>query len=131
MASPKVSVIVPVFNVKTYLRECLDSILNQSLFDIEILCGDGGSTDGSLEILQEYAQKDSRVRYITEKGSGYGQSVNDCMNMAQGEYIGIVESDDAIKPNTYKVLYGLAKKNDLDWIRGDIYYYYCCAESPD
>lgn len=124
MDSPKVSVIVPVFNVKTYLRECLDSILNQSLSEIEILCGDGGSTDGSLEILQEYSQKDSRVRYITEKGSGYGQSVNDCMNMAQGEYIGIVESDDAIKPDTYEVLYGLAKKNDLDWIRGDIYYYY-------
>ena len=124
MASPKVSVIVPVFNVKTYLRECLDSILNQTLSEIEILCGDGGSTDGSLEILQEYAQKDPRVRYMTEKGSGYGQSVNDCMDMAQGEYIGIVESDDAIKPNTYEVLYGLAKKNDLDWIRGDIYYYY-------
>lgn len=124
MASPKVSVIVPVFNVKTYLRECLDSILNQTLPEIEILCGDGGSTDGSLEILQEYAQKDPRVRYITEKGSGYGQSVNDCMDLAQGEYIGIVESDDAIKPNTYEVLYGLAKKNALDWIRGDIFFYY-------
>lgn len=124
MENPKVSIIVPVFNVQAYLRECLDSILNQTLTDIEIICGDGGSTDGSLEIIQEYAQKDSRVRFITKKGSGYGQSVNECMDMAEGEYIGIVESDDAVKQNTYEVLYGLAKENDLDWIRGDIYFYY-------
>lgn len=124
MSTPKVSVIVPVFNVKTYLRECLDSILAQTLTDIEVICGDGGSTDGSLEIIQEYAQKDSRINYITKERSGYGQSMNDCMAMARGEYIGIVESDDAIEPDTYEVLYDLAKKNDLDWIRGDIYYYY-------
>lgn len=124
MTKPKVSIIVPVFNVQTYLRECLDSILNQTLSEIEIICGDGGSTDGSLEIIQEYARKEARLRYITKRGSGYGQSVNECMGMVQGEYIGIVESDDAVKPETYAVLYHLAKKNDLDWIRGDIYYYY-------
>ena len=82
MSTPKVSVIVPVFNVKTYLRECLDSILAQTLTDIEVICGDGGSTDGSLEIIQEYAQKDSRINYITKERSGYGQSMNDCMAMA-------------------------------------------------
>lgn len=124
MSNPKVSIIVPVFNVKTYLRECLDSILAQTLPEIEIICGDGGSNDGSLEIIQEYAQKDSRVHYITKEKSGYGQSVNECMAMAKGEYIGIVESDDAVEPNTYETLYGLAHQNDLDWIRGDIYYYY-------
>lgn len=124
MGNPKVSIIVPVFNVQTYLRECLDSILNQTLTDIEIICGDGGSNDGSLEIIQEYAQKDARVKYITKEGSGYGQSMNECMDMAKGEYIGIVESDDAVEPNTYEVLYSLAKENDVDWIRGDIYFYY-------
>ena len=76
MSNPKVSIIVPVFNVKAYLRECLDSILAQTLPEIEIICGDGGSNDGSLEIIQEYAQKDSRVHYITKEKSGYGQSVN-------------------------------------------------------
>ncbi len=124
MQGPKVSVIVPVFNVAAYLRECLDSILGQQLSDIEVICGDGGSTDGSLQIIQEYAANDPRVRYISKEGSGYGQSVNECMDMARGEYIGIVESDDAITPDTYAVLYALAKENDLDWIRGDIYYYY-------
>lgn len=121
---PKVSVVVPVFNVHKYLGECLDSILQQTLTDIEVLCGDGGSTDGSLEILEEYAKKDKRITVISKNGSGYGESVNDCMDIAQGEYIGIVESDDAVKNNTYEVMYDLAVKNDLDWIRGDIFYYY-------
>ena len=124
MDTPKVSIIVPVFNVKTYLRECLDSILNQTLSEIEIICGDGGSNDGSLEIVQEYTQKDPRVKYITKEKSGYGQSVNECIDIAKGEYIGIVESDDAIEPDTYHTLYEIAHKNNLDWIRGDIYYYY-------
>ena len=124
MSVPKVSVIVPVFNVKAYLNECLDSILAQTLPEIEIICGDGGSTDGSLEIIKEYAQKDARVRYISKEKSGYGQSVNECMDIADGRYTGIVESDDVIEPDTYEILYGLARRNDLDWIRGDIYYYY-------
>lgn len=120
---PKVSVVIPVYNVAPFLRECLDSVLNQSLRDIEVICGDGGSTDGSLEILREYARRDSRIQIIHKQGSGYGQSVNDCMHMARGEYIGIVESDDAIKPQMYEVLYQVAKKKELDWVRGDIYFY--------
>ena len=120
----KVSVVVPVFNVKTYLRECLDSILNQTLTEIEVLCGDGGSNDGSLEILREYEKKDKRVKVISRDGSGYGQSVNECMDLAKGEYIGIVESDDKIDKNMYETLYLIAKQNDLDWIRSDIYFYY-------
>ena len=121
---PKVSIVVPVYNVKNYLRECLDSILNQTLSEIEVLCGDGGSDDGSLEILREYEKKDIRVRVISREGSGYGQSVNECMDIAKGEYIGLVESDDVIKKNMYETLYNIAKKNDLDWIKSDIYHYY-------
>ncbi len=121
---PKVTIVVPVFNVKKYLAECLDSILGQTLKEIEILCGDGGSDDGSLEILREYAQRDKRITVISRKGSGYGQSVNECMDMAKGEYIGIVESDDVVKPETYEILYRKAREEDVDWIRGDIYYYY-------
>lgn len=121
---PKVSVVIPVYNVAPFLRECLDSVLNQSLRDIEVICGDGGSTDGSLEILREYARRDSRIQIIHKQGSGYGQSVNDCMHMARGEYIGIVESDDAIKPQMYETLYQIAKRDALDWIRSDIYLYW-------
>ena len=121
---PKVSIIVPVYNVKSFLKECLDSILNQTLKDIEVLCGDGGSTDGSLQILREYEKKDNRVKVITRDKSGYGQSVNECMDMARGEYIGIVESDDCVKENMYETLYNVAKANNLDWIRSDIFLYY-------
>ena len=121
---PKVSIVVPVFNVKKYLRECLDSILSQTLYEIEVLCGDGGSNDGSLEILREYEKKDKRIKVISREGSGYGQSVNECMDIARGEYISIVESDDIIKQGMYETLYNIAKQNNLDWIKSDIYHYY-------
>lgn len=121
--TPKISVIVPVFNVQPYLKECIDSILAQTLTDIEVLCGDGGSTDGSLEILRDYEEKDSRVRVLNKAGSGYGQSVNDCMRIAKGKYIGIVESDDLIVPDMYETLYKIAEEKALDWVRGDIYFF--------
>lgn len=120
----KVSIIVPIYNVKKYLVECLESIINQTLTDIEIICGDGGSTDGSLEILKDYEKKDSRIKIISKKGSGYGQSVNECIKLATGDYIGIVESDDCIDLQMYETLYGIAKQDDLDWIRSDIFFYY-------
>lgn len=129
ISTPKVTVLIPVFNVKTYLRECIDSILEQTLQDFEIICGDGGSNDGSLEILEEYAAKDPRIQVISKAGSGYGQSMNDCMDIAKGEYIGIVESDDAIKPTMLETMYRIAAQNNLDWIRGDIYFYY--SERPE
>lgn len=120
----KVSIIVPVYNVEKYLVECLNSLINQSLKEIEIICGDGGSTDNSLNILREFEKKDSRIKVISRKNSGYGQSVNECISLAKGEYIGIVESDDKVKKNMYKTLYYYAKKYELDWIRSDIYFYY-------
>ncbi len=129
MSDPKVTVIVPVFNVERYLAECLDSILAQTMQDIEVICGDGGSTDRSLDIIKEYAGKDPRVKYISKERSGYGQSMNDCVKMAKGEYIGIVESDDKVVPETYEHLYAVAKENDLDWVRGDIFLYY--SEKPE
>ena len=122
--APKVSVIVPVFNVKPYLKDCLDSILGQTLTDIEVLCGDGGSTDGSLELLREYECRDPRVSVLSKPGSGYGQSVNDCARRARGKYIGIVESDDLIKADMYELLYEEAERKNLDWVRGDIYFYF-------
>jgi exopolysaccharide biosynthesis predicted pyruvyltransferase EpsI/glycosyltransferase involved in cell wall biosynthesis len=120
----KVTVVVPVFNVASYLRECIDSILTQTLEDIEVICADGGSKDGSLEILNEYEEFDGRVKIISKDGSGYGQSVNEAMDMAKGKYIGLVESDDAIAPKMYETLYSFAEEHNLDWVRSDYYYYY-------
>lgn len=114
-----VSVIVPVYNVEAYLRPCLDSILNQSLKEIEIICVDDGSTDSCPDILDEYAQKDERVKVIHKPNGGYGNSINIGVDTAIGEYIGIVESDDYILPDMYETLYRYASAYDLDLIKSE------------
>lgn len=118
---PKVSVIIPVYNVEIYLRECLDSVLNQTLKDIEIICVNDGSTDTSLSILEEYVSKDSRIRVINKPNSGYGHTMNVGIDAATGEYIGIVESDDYVKEDMYETLYKIAVDQDLDLIKADFY----------
>ena len=111
---PAVSVIVPVYNVEKYLRECLDSIVAQTLTDLEILLINDGSTDGSLEILKEYAKKDGRIKVIDKPNEGYGKTMNRGIEMATGEYIGIVESDDWIEPDMYETLYSIAKTHNVE-----------------
>ena len=91
---PKVSVIIPVFNAEQYLRECLDSVVNQTLKDIEIICIDDGSTDGSLDILNEYAQKDNRIMILTQQNQGAGMARNKGLEIAKGEYLSFLDSDD-------------------------------------
>lgn len=92
--TPKVSVIIPVYNVEAYLRECLDSVINQTLKEIEIICVDDGSTDSSLEILKEYAKKDNRISILIQKNSGSGKSRNNGINNSKGEFIAFMDSDD-------------------------------------
>jgi len=118
---PKVSVVVPVYNVEKYLRECLDSIVSQTLKDIEIICVNDGSTDNSPAILEEYANKDNRIKIISKSNSGYGHTMNVGIDAATGEYIGIVETDDYIKQDMYEKLYNIAIKYDLDFIKADFY----------
>lgn len=120
----KVSVIVPVFNVERYLSACLDSVLEQSLEEIEIICVDDGSTDGSADILDKYAIMDKRIQVIHKENSGYGQSMNIGMEVAKGEYIGIVESDDYILPNMYERLYSTAKEHDLDIVKSECIFWW-------
>lgn len=115
----KVSIVVPVCNVETYLRECLDSIVNQTLREIEIICVNDGSKDGSEAILEEYAARDKRVKVIDKENAGYGHAMNIGMDMVQGEYIGIVESDDLVELNMYEDLYKIAQENDLDFIKAN------------
>lgn len=115
----KVSIVIPVCNVETYLRECLDSAVNQTLKEIEIICVNDGSTDGSLAILMEYAAKDSRVKIIDKDNAGYGHAMNIGMDMASGQYIGILESDDFADLHMYGDLYAIAKVNQVDFIKAD------------
>lgn len=111
----KISVIIPVYNEEDYLNECLDSIVNQSLEDIEIICVDDGSTDNSLNILKSY-ESDNRIKIIPKENSGLGASRNVALDIAQGEYIAFMDSDDYLNLNALEALYDLAESKSLDCI---------------
>ena len=113
----KVSIIVPVYNIEKYLAKCLDSLINQTLEDIEIICVNDGSTDNSAEILNEYAQKDCRIKIINQDNAGLSAARNTGINAANGEYIGYVDSDDWIDLNFYEKLYNAAKDTDADIVK--------------
>jgi len=125
---PKVSVLVPIFNVESYLRECLDSVVNQTLRSLEIICINDGSTDGSLAIIEEYAKRDDRFVIIDKPNSGYGDSMNQGLQRATGDYIGIVESDDWVESNMFKELYRLAEKHNAQVAKSEFYSYYTTPE---
>ncbi len=121
---PKVSVAIPIYNAEKYLRQCLDSIIHQTLQDLEIICINDGSTDNSLSIIEEYAQKDSRIKVINKPNAGYGHSMNMGLDAATGEYFGIVDADDYILPDMYQTLYELGAKDNIDMVRGAYYKFY-------
>lgn len=116
---PKVSVVVPVYNVSAYLRECMDSLVRQTLREIEIICVNDGSTDNSPEILREYAEADSRVILIDQENGGYGKAMNAGIDRAAGEYLGIVEPDDYVRLTMFEDLYRVAEENSLDLVKAD------------
>ena len=118
--SPKVSIIVPVYNVEKYLEKCLDSLVNQSLHDIEIICVNDGSKDDSLDILEKYAKKDSRIKIINKQNQGLSAARNDGLKVAAGEYVGYVDSDDWVDLNFYEKLYESAKKYNAEIASGNI-----------
>lgn len=117
----KVSIIVPAFNVEPYIVECMESIVNQTLKDIEIICINDGSTDNTLKYLKEYAKNDSRIVLIDKENGGYGIGMNIGLDKATGEYVGIVEPDDFVPVNMFENLYNTAKENDLDFVKADFY----------
>ncbi len=120
---PKVSILVPIFNVEKYLRQCLESLVNQTLKDIEIICINDGSTDSSPAIIEEFAKNDPRIVTLTKTNSGYGDSMNQGLKKATGEYIGIVESDDWVDIDMFENLYDIAVKNDVDVVKSNFYFY--------
>ena len=110
----KVSVIIPVYNVEKYLRQCLDSIINQTLQDIEIICVDDGSTDNSYTILQEYAYKDYRIIALQQQNAGAGIARNTGMKIAKGKYLAILDSDDFFEPDMLEKAYLRCEKDNAD-----------------
>lgn len=112
--SPKVSVIVPVYNPGIYLKQSLDTILNQSLKDIEVICINDGSTDSSLLLLEEYAQKDSRIKIINKKQQGAGVARNTALEMATGEYLSFLDADDFFETYMLEYMYYAAEKDESE-----------------
>lgn len=111
---PKVSVIVPVYNVEKYLGGCLDSLLGQTLKDLEIICVNDGSTDGSAAILAEYAVNDSRIKVITQRNAGLSAARNVGMDVAAGEYIYFIDSDDWIVDDAIERCVRICERDNLD-----------------
>lgn len=126
---PAVSILMPIYNASSTLRQALDSVTNQTLKDIEIICINDGSTDDSPAIIKEYMTNDRRIKTIDKKNSGYGDSMNRGLNVATGEYIAILEPDDFYEPDMLETLYDTAKKNNLDAIKADFYQYNTAKDS--
>ena len=114
MNVPKISIIVPVYNVEKYLKKCLDSIINQTLADIEIIIVNDESPDNSQEIIEEYAVIDKRIKVINRKNGGLSMARNSGMSVATGEYIGFVDSDDWVEIEMFEKMYDLASKHSAD-----------------
>jgi len=121
---PKVSVIVPVYNVEAYLTECLNSIVNQTFDDIEIILVDDGSTDLSGNIMNEFAKKDSRIIIYSQLNQGVSAARNSGISLASGEYILFVDSDDSILENSIETIYKQATETNADIVIGNVLYCY-------
>lgn len=112
--SPKVSIVVPIFNTERYLRRCVDSILDQSLTDLEVILVNDGSPDGSPAIMDEYARQDQRVRLVHQENRGLPAARNAGMALARGAFVGFVDSDDWVEPQMFESLYDAASRTDSD-----------------
>ena len=113
----KLTIILPSLNVANYIHTSINSVISQTLHNIEIICVDAGSTDGTLEILREYEKKDKRIKVIASDIKSYGYQMNLGIQAAGGKYIGIVETDDFIDKNMFYCLYALAEKYDVDFVK--------------
>ena len=117
----KVSIIVPIYNAEKYLKQCLESIQSQTLRDIEIICVDDGSTDSSPEIMDKFAEKDSRFKVVHKPNGGNGHSMNAGLSVATGEYIGCVEADDYIEKNMFEKLYLYSNDGSIDIVKSNFW----------
>jgi len=116
MSKPLISIIVPVYNVEKYIRRCIDSIVTQTLSDIEIICVNDGTKDDSVSILNEYAAKDERIKIIHKRNGGLSSARNEGMKYATADYIGFIDSDDWVELDTYELAYKAMTKNNVDLV---------------
>ena len=114
--SKKVSVIVPVYNTDKYIEKCLQSLVEQTLSDIEIICVNDGSTDNSLSVMEQFAKSDNRIKIITTQNKGQSCARNTGLKIACGEYTGFLDSDDYADKTMFEKLYTNAKQNDSDMV---------------
>lgn len=121
---PYVSVLIPSLNSQDYIKQCVESVLDQTLENIEILCIDAGSNDGTIDILNQLARNDSRINIFNSDKRSYGYQMNIGLDNSNGEYIAVVESDDFIEENMLSYLYGLASEYDADIAKTTFYHYY-------
>lgn len=128
---PLVSVLVPVYNTERYLTQCLDSLRCQTLRNLEIICINDGSTDGSTAILRSFANKDKRFRLIEKKNTGYGSSLNQGLKIARGVYLGIIEPDDFPSPKMFARMYRAATRFDCDLVKCNYFEYENGIDSPN
>ena len=124
MAKPKVSIIVPVYNVEKYLEKSIDSLINQTLDDIEIIAIDDGSTDSSLKILKEYEDKYNNIKVYTKENGGLSDARNYGLQYAQGEYVAFLDSDDYVDYTIYEKMYNKAIEEKADYVECDFIWEY-------
>ena len=117
--STLISIIIPVYNAEKYLCMCLESIVNQTYKNLEIICVDDGSQDYSVEILNRYAERDNRMKVLTQKNSGASVARNNALDIATGDYFAFVDSDDWLELNTFEVALKSAIENDADVVMWD------------
>ncbi len=120
----KISIIMPSLNVRPYIEECIESAIRQTLEDIEVICVDAGSTDGTWEILEKYVQNDSRVHLYHSSIKSYGYQVNFGIDKARGDYVAILETDDYLDESMYEKLYQIAIENNADYVKSDFYRFF-------
>lgn len=113
---PKVSIIIPIYNTDKYLAACLESVISQTLKDIEIICVNDGSTDDSLKIVQEFASKDCRIKIVQKENGGLVSARKAGVMATSGEYVGYVDSDDYVEADMYEKLYAAARKYQVDMV---------------
>jgi len=121
---PRLSIIIPVYNAEKYLAECLDSICSQTVRDIEIICVNDGSTDRSPDILENYAQRDSRIRVITQENAGEVAARSTGIDAAGGQWFGFTDSDDIVEPDMFERLLNNAEKYHADISHCGVLFFY-------
>ena len=120
---PSISIIVPIYNVDQYLKQCLISLIFQTLKNIEIICVNDGSSDSSLEIITQFIS-DQRIIILNKTNTGYGDSMNQGIEFASGQYIGIIEPDDFVNNFMFEYLYNHTNNNEMDIVRSNYYFYW-------